>query len=105
MEYLLYSEYGQEVAQSKWETPPRVVENRKAKILWDILIHTDTQVKSNQQDIVVINKQKKKTVVIDVANPSHVNPFYCLGEVTTFVEAQRQRVGKGVGVQSSGRRR
>lgn len=33
--------YGLEVPTSKWKMPPRVVENNRAKILWDFRVQTD----------------------------------------------------------------
>lgn len=53
--------YGLEVPTSKWEMPPRVVENNRAKILWDFRVHTV------DVDTVVVDEQRKKAVVIDVA--------------------------------------
>ncbi|XP_076747360.1 uncharacterized protein LOC101485988 [Maylandia zebra] len=53
--------------------PPRVVENDRAKILWDFQIQTDKMVVANQPDIVVVDKQKKTAVVIDVAVPNDSN--------------------------------
>ena len=46
------AEYGLEDPKSKWETPPKVVENDRAEILWDFEIQTDKQVMVNQPDIV-----------------------------------------------------
>ncbi len=66
-------EYGLEVPRSKWKTPPKVVENDRAKILWDFKIQTDKLVMANQPDIVLIDKQQKKALVIDVAIPSDSN--------------------------------
>ena len=42
-------------------------------MLWDFQIQTDKLVMANQPDIVLINKQQKKAVVIDVAIPSDSN--------------------------------
>ncbi len=67
------SEYGLEVPRSEWATPPKVVENDRAKILWDFHIPTDKVVMANQADIVLIDKQQKTTVVKDVAIPSDSN--------------------------------
>ncbi|KAI3377775.1 hypothetical protein L3Q82_008918 [Scortum barcoo] len=41
-----------------------------AKILWDFQIQMDKQVMANQPDIVVVDKEQKRAVVIDVAIPS-----------------------------------
>uniref|UniRef100_A0A3B5PPD0 Reverse transcriptase domain-containing protein n=1 Tax=Xiphophorus maculatus TaxID=8083 RepID=A0A3B5PPD0_XIPMA len=67
------AEYGLETPGSKWETPPKVAENARAKILWDFQIQTDKMVMANQPDIVVVDKQQRKAVVIDVAIPSDCN--------------------------------
>uniref|UniRef100_A0A669EZW7 Reverse transcriptase domain-containing protein n=1 Tax=Oreochromis niloticus TaxID=8128 RepID=A0A669EZW7_ORENI len=67
------AEYNLEVPRSKWETPPRVMENDRAKILWDFQMQTDKMVVANQPDIVVVDKQKKTAVVIDVAVPNDSN--------------------------------
>uniref|UniRef100_A0A087YQ23 Uncharacterized protein n=1 Tax=Poecilia formosa TaxID=48698 RepID=A0A087YQ23_POEFO len=67
------AEYGLEAPRSKWGTPPKVVENDRAKILWDFQIQTDKMVMANQPDIVVVDKQQRKAVVVDVAIPSDYN--------------------------------
>ena len=66
-------EYGLETPRSKWETPPKVIENDRAKILWDFQIQTDRMVMANQPDIVVIDKEQRKAVVVDIAIPSDCN--------------------------------
>ena len=67
------AEYKLETPRSKWEAPPKVMENDQAKILWDFQIQTDKMVMANQPDIVIIDKQQRKAVVIDVAIPSDSN--------------------------------
>ncbi|KAI3361747.1 hypothetical protein L3Q82_001956 [Scortum barcoo] len=54
------TEFGLEVPRSKWATPPKVVENDRAKILWDIQIQTQTDKQGmvNQPDIVVVDKEQ-----------------------------------------------
>nr|XP_020470896.1 rho-related GTP-binding protein RhoA-B-like [Monopterus albus] len=39
------AEYRLEVPKSRWDTPPKVVENDQAKILWDIKIKTESRAK------------------------------------------------------------
>lgn len=59
---LLYAENGLEVPESKWETPPQVVENEKTTVgLPDPDQQTGDVI---QPDIV--DKQNKKAVRIDV---------------------------------------
>ena len=67
------SKYRLDPPKSRWETPQKVVENNRTKLLWDFPIQTDRKVLANQQDIVVIDKQKKESVVIDIAVPSDSN--------------------------------
>ena len=45
--------YGLEVPGSRWETPSKVIENKRIKILWDFQIQTEKLVIANQPDIVV----------------------------------------------------
>ena len=67
------TEYGLDPPKSRWETPQTVVENNRAKVLWDFHIQTDRKVLANQPDIVIVDKQKKEAAVIEVAVPSDSN--------------------------------
>ncbi|KAJ0057310.1 hypothetical protein NL108_002264 [Boleophthalmus pectinirostris] len=67
------AEYRLETPGSRWETPPKVVENDRAKILWDFQIQTDRMVMVNQPDIVVVDKKQSRAVVVDIAIPSDGN--------------------------------
>ncbi|KAF7665893.1 hypothetical protein LDENG_00129980 [Lucifuga dentata] len=70
---IICAEYGLEVPKSKWETPPTVVENGRAKVLWDFKFQTDKQLLANQPDMVVVDKEQKRAIVIDVAVPADSN--------------------------------
>ena len=65
--------YGLDPPKSRWEIPQKVVENDRAKILWDFQIQADRQVLANQPDIVVVDKDQKTVVAIDVMVPSDSN--------------------------------
>ncbi|KAF7641260.1 hypothetical protein LDENG_00287520 [Lucifuga dentata] len=67
------AKYGLEVLKSKWETPPKVVENSRAKVLWDFKFQTDQQLLANQPDMVVVDKEQKRALVIDVVVPADSN--------------------------------
>jgi len=41
-------EYRWEVSKSEWETPPKVVENDRSKILWDFQVQTNKLVMADQ---------------------------------------------------------
>lgn len=43
--------YGVEVSKSQQETPPKVVDNNRAKFQWDFKCQTDKQVLANKPDI------------------------------------------------------
>lgn len=52
---------------------PSVVEKDQAKILLDFQIQMDKFLMANQVDILVLEKQRKKAIVIDVAIPDNSN--------------------------------
>ena len=49
--------------------PESVVENENFKILWDLTIQCDYVIEARRPDIVVVDKVKKETMIIDVAIP------------------------------------
>ena len=49
--------------------PQSVLENDKCKILWDFTIQTDHYITARRPDIVVVNKNDKTCLLIDVACP------------------------------------
>ncbi|KAF7661263.1 hypothetical protein LDENG_00265660 [Lucifuga dentata] len=67
------SEFGLEVPKSKWKIPSKVIENGRAKILWNFKFQTNKQVLANQPDMVVVIKEQKRAVMINVAIPSDGN--------------------------------
>lgn len=46
------------------------MDNNRIKIRWDLQIQTDRQVPANQLDFVVVDKDQKIAVLIDVAIPN-----------------------------------
>ena len=49
--------------------PKNVVENENFKILWDFTIQCDHMIEARRPDIVVVDKVKKETMIINVAIP------------------------------------
>ena len=49
--------------------PQRVIENDNCKILWDFTIQTDHHITARRPDIVVVKKNDKTFLLIDVACP------------------------------------
>ena len=66
--------YDVEVSKSYWKhEPPDVVETQSVKILWDFEIQTDHHIPARRPDIVVRDKSRKKTTIIDIAVPEDRN--------------------------------
>ena len=55
--------------------PESVVENENFKILWDFTIQCDHMIEARRPDIVVVDKVKKETMIIDVAIPGDTIVF------------------------------
>lgn len=53
--------------------PPPVQENQKVKLYWDRTIYTDKTIIHNRPDITIVDKQTKKTFLIDIAVPNDTN--------------------------------
>ena len=65
---------GFELHQKWYEIQPdRVVEKDRYKILWNLLIITDHEMRHNKPDIVFIDKTSKTATIIDIAIPMDRN--------------------------------
>ena len=55
----------------KWyeHAPEGVVDNEEVKILWDVMIRCDREIKTRKPDIVVVNKNERSCAIIDIAIP------------------------------------
>ena len=58
----------------KWyeDAPEGVVENEEVKILQDVIIHCDREIKPRKPDIVVVNKNERSCAIIDIAIPGDI---------------------------------
>ena len=58
----------------KWyeHVPEGVVENEEVKILWDVMIQCDREIKARKPDIVVVNKNERSCAIIDIAIPGDI---------------------------------
>ena len=58
----------------KWyeHAPESVVENEEVKILWDVMIPCDREIKERKPDIVVVNKNERSCAIIDIAIPGDI---------------------------------
>lgn len=57
--------------QDKWykHQPEAITENENTKLLWDFMIQCDNIIQHRKPDIVLVEKQNKTAVIIDVACP------------------------------------
>ena len=46
-----------------------VVENKRCKILWDMTIQCDHVIEARRPDIVVVEKESNKAIIVDLASP------------------------------------
>ena len=58
----------------KWyeHAPEGVVENEEMKVLWDVMIQCDREIKARKPDIVVVNKNERSCAMIDIAIPGDI---------------------------------
>ncbi|XP_067945181.1 uncharacterized protein [Watersipora subatra] len=69
----LCNEYGLNKPQHSFEGPVEVNENDLAKILWDFYSRIHKHVLANQPDIVVVDKENKRPILIDIEVPNDYN--------------------------------
>ena len=74
VQWSMCKEYGIEVVSPYWKHEPQsVIETSKVKILWDFEIRTDHHIQARRPDIVLQDKEKKKTLIVDIAVPEDRN--------------------------------
>ena len=58
----------------KWyeHAPEGVVENEEVKILWDVMIHCDREIKAWKPDINVVKENDRRCAIIDIAIPGDI---------------------------------
>ena len=65
--------------------PESVAENENFKIFWDFTIQCDHMIEARRPDIVVVDKVKKETMIIDVAIP---------GDTRRVCDKEREKIEK-----------
>ena len=82
--------------ENKWHLhrPLEVTMDRKVEILWDMIIGTDRPVGANRPDIVIRDKEGRKTYIIDISCPSDVNVEAKENEKMSKYGALRVEMGK-----------
>ena len=58
----------------KWyeHAPEGAVENEEVKILWDVMIQCDREIKASKPDIVEVNKNERNCAITDIAIPGDI---------------------------------
>ena len=49
-----------------------IVENEDVKVLWDFNIQVDKFIKARRSDIILVRKEKKECIIIDIAVPGFI---------------------------------
>ena len=70
LHWQICKEYNMPYSERWYEhIPEKVVENDRAKILWDYDVRTDHRIQARKPDLIVVNKETQKVQLIDVAIP------------------------------------
>ena len=68
----LYGKYNLKKSEKWYEHAPEVVvKNEEVKILWDVMIQCDREIKARKPDIVVVNKNERSCAIIDCYTRRH----------------------------------
>ena len=68
----LCGKYNLKRSEKWYEHAPEGVENKEVKILWDVMIQCDREIKARKPDIVVVNKNERSCAIIDIATPGDI---------------------------------
>ena len=73
--YIYIGKHVWTTTSDKWYEyqPATVTENNEAMILWDMEMHTDSEVAANKPDIVIKDQKNKTCKLIDMTLPSDRN--------------------------------
>ena len=62
--------YNLKISEIWYQHPPEgVAENEEVKILWDLMIQCDREIKARKPDIAVKNRNEKSCAIIDITIP------------------------------------
>ena len=68
----LCGKYNLKRSEKWYEHAPEGVENKEVKILWDVRIQCDREIKARKPDIVVVTKNERSWARIDIAIPGDI---------------------------------
>ena len=84
----------------KWydHHPDGVVENKRCKILWDMNIQCDHVIEAIRPDIVVVDRESNKVIIVDIASPWDHRVYEKEGEKTEKYQDLKRKIGKLWGI-------
>ena len=84
----------------KWyeHQPEGVVENEKCKILWDMTIQCDHVIEARRPDIVVVEKENNKAIIVDIASPWDHRVYEKEGEKIEKYQDLKREIGRLWGI-------
>ena len=71
-----------------------VVGNERCKILWDMNIQCDHVIEARRPDIVVVDKENNKVIIVDIASPWDHRVYEKEGEKTEKCQDSKREIGK-----------
>jgi len=84
----------------KWyeHQPKGIVENEKRKILGDITIQCDHVIEATRPDIVVVEKENNKAIIVDIASPWDDRAYEKEGEKIDKYQDLKREIGRLWGI-------
>ena len=70
------------------------MENEKCNILWDMTIQCDHGIEARRPDIVVVEKENNKAIIMDIASPWDHRVYEKEGEKIEKHEDLKREIGR-----------
>ena len=74
------------------------MENKKRKILWDTAIQCDHVIEARRPDIVVVEKENNKAIIVDIASPWDYRMYEKEGEKTEKYQNLKRQIRRLWGI-------
>ena len=74
--------------------PEGVVENEKCKILWDMTIQCDHVIEARRPDIVLVERENNKVIIVDIASPRDHRVYEKEGEKIEKYQDLKREIGR-----------
>ena len=75
-----------------------MVENERCKILWDMTIQCDHVIEARSSEIVVVEKESNKAIIVDIASPRDHRVHEKEGEKIEKYQDLKREIGKLWGI-------